>query len=206
MTQPIKAGDKLVMTTRYGFAGLLQNRVVVVDRVTASGIVKVRGLALNQDLSVRGKSRQSQFGPDISFKRCTPEMEASINQESRDKAERQMLADQLSTRRSSVASSNTGGEVMSDQRYKPWGLNQMMAVAAVKHCVTVYGPIVNVCALWVIANWGEFSPETRDCIQYEVAKALEADELRKAGPGSSLDNKRQALVMIWSLWMPKGAV
>jgi hypothetical protein len=94
MTEPIKAGDKLVMTTRYGFAGLLQNSVVV-DRVTASGIVKVRGLALNQDLSVRGQSRQSQFGPDISFNRCTPEMEASINQESRDKAERQMLADHM---------------------------------------------------------------------------------------------------------------
>ncbi len=95
MSEPIKAGDKLVMTTRYGFAGLLQNRVVVVDCVTASGIVKVQGRALNQDLSVRGKSSRSPSGPYISFKRCTPEMEASINQENRDKAERQMLADHM---------------------------------------------------------------------------------------------------------------
>ncbi len=94
MNDPIKAGDKLVMTFP-GFAGLLQNSVVVVDRVTASGIVKFGGLALNQDLSVRGKSSRSRFGPGISFKRCTPEMEASINQENRDKAERQMLADHM---------------------------------------------------------------------------------------------------------------
>jgi hypothetical protein len=94
MAEPIKAGDKLVMTFP-GFAGRLQNEVAVVDRVTASGIVNVRGLALNQDLSVRGKSSRSRFGPGVSFKRCTPEMEASINQENRDKAERQMLADHM---------------------------------------------------------------------------------------------------------------
>ena len=94
---------------------------------------------------------------------------------------------------------------MSDQKSEPWGLNQMMAVAAVKHCVTVYGPTVHVCALWVIANWGEFTPETRDCIRYEVTKAIGVDELHKAGPGSYLDNKLQDLVMIRSLWMRKGA-
>ena len=95
---------------------------------------------------------------------------------------------------------------MSDQKSEPWGPNQMMAVAAVKHCVTVYGPTVHVCALWVIANWGEFTPETRDCIQYEVKRALEADELHRAGPGSGLDNKRKDLEMIRTLWMRKGAV
>jgi hypothetical protein len=89
---------------------------------------------------------------------------------------------------------------------EPWGPNQMMAVAAVKHCVTVYGPTVHVCAQWVIANWGEFTPETRDCIRYEVTKALEADELHRAGPGSGLDNKRIYLEMIRTLWMRKGAV
>ena len=82
----------------------------------------------------------------------------------------------------------------------------MMAVAAVKHCVTVYGPTVHVCALWVIANWNEFTTETRDCIRYEVTRALEADELHRAGPGSGLDNKRKDLEMIRTLWMRKGAV
>jgi hypothetical protein len=95
---------------------------------------------------------------------------------------------------------------MSDQKSEPWGPNQMMAVAAVKHCVTVCGPTVDVCARWVIANWGEFTPETRDCIQYEVKRALEADELHRAGPGSGLDNKRKDLEMIRTLWMRKGAV
>jgi hypothetical protein len=95
---------------------------------------------------------------------------------------------------------------MSDQKSEPWGLNQMMAVAAVKHCVTVYGPTVHACALWVIANWGEFTPETRDCIRYEVTKALEANELHKAGPESGLDYKRRDLEMIRTLWMRKGAV
>jgi hypothetical protein len=94
---------------------------------------------------------------------------------------------------------------MSDQKSEPWGFNQIMAVAAVKHCVTVYGLTVHVCARWVIANWGEFTPETRDWIQYEVTKAIEADELHRAGPGSYLDNKLQDLVMIRSLWMRKGA-
>ena len=95
---------------------------------------------------------------------------------------------------------------MSDQKSEPWGFNQMMAVAAVKHSVTVYGPTVHVCARGVLDNWDEFTPETRDCIRYEVTKALEADELHRAGPGSGLDNKLQDLVMIRSLWMRKGAV
>ena len=93
---------------------------------------------------------------------------------------------------------------MSDQKSEPWGLNQMMAVAAVRHCVTVYGPTVHVCARWVVANWDEFTPETRDCIQYEVVKALEAEELHRAGPRSSLDWKRRDLEMIRTLWMQKG--
>jgi hypothetical protein len=92
---------------------------------------------------------------------------------------------------------------MSDQKSEPWGPNQMMAVAAVKHCVTVYGPTVHVCALWVIANWDEFLPRTRFCIRNEVTIALESDELHRAGPGSDLDDKLQALVMIRSLWMRK---
>jgi cytolysin (calcineurin-like family phosphatase) len=62
-----------------------------------------------------------------------------------------------------------------------------------------------VCARWVVANWGEFTAETRDCIQYEVVKALEAEELHRAGPGSSLDWKRRDLEMIRTLWMRKGA-
>ena len=95
---------------------------------------------------------------------------------------------------------------MSDQRSEPWGLNQMMAVAAVRHCVTIYGPTVNVCARWVVANWHEFTPQTRDCIQYEVGKALEADELHRAGPGSSLDDKRRDLEIIRTLWALKGDV
>ena len=44
------------------------------------------------------------------------------------------------------------------------------------------------------------------CIQYEVKRALEADELHRAGPGSGLDNKRKDLEMIRTLWMRKGAV
>ena len=95
---------------------------------------------------------------------------------------------------------------MSDQKSEPWGFNQIMAVAAVKHSVTVYGPTVHVCARWVLDNWDEFTPETRDCIRYEVTKALEADELHKAGPGSDLDGKRRDLEMIRTLWTRKGAV
>ena len=94
---------------------------------------------------------------------------------------------------------------MSDQKSEPLGPNQMMAVAAVRHCLTVYGPTVDVCASWVIANWGEFTPETQDCIRNEVTKAIGADELHRAGPGSYLDNKLRDLVMIRSLWMRKGA-
>jgi hypothetical protein len=95
---------------------------------------------------------------------------------------------------------------MSDQKNGPWGLDQMMAVAAVRHCLTVYGPMVYWCAQWVRDNWDEFTPHTRLCIRHEVTKALEAEELHRAGPGSGLDNKLQDLVMIRSLWMQKGAV
>ena len=87
---------------------------------------------------------------------------------------------------------------------QPWGFNQMMVVAATRHCVDSYGPIVGRWAQWVVDNWDEFLPHTRLCIQREVTIALGADELHRAGPGSGLDNKLQALVMIRSLWMRKG--
>ncbi len=95
---------------------------------------------------------------------------------------------------------------MSDEKSEPWGLNQVMAVAAVRHCVTVYGPTVHWCARWVLDNWNEFTPHTRLCIQHEVTKALGADELLGAGPGSDLDGKRRDLEMIRTLWMRKRAV
>jgi hypothetical protein len=94
---------------------------------------------------------------------------------------------------------------MSDQKSEPWGLNQMMAVAAVRHCVTVYGATIHVCALWVIANWGEFTPETQDAIKYEVERAMDCSELQGAYRGSVADDKWRDLAMIRTLWMRKGA-
>jgi hypothetical protein len=94
---------------------------------------------------------------------------------------------------------------MSDQKSEAWGPNQMMAVAAVRHCVTVYGPTVHVCAQWVIANWGEFTPETQDAIKYEVERAMDCSELQGAYRGSVADDKWRDLAMIRTLWMRKGA-
>ena len=89
---------------------------------------------------------------------------------------------------------------------QPWGHDQMMAVAAVRHCLQLYGPIVHACARWVLDNWDEFTAHTQLCIQHEVRKALEAEELHRAGPGSGLDAKRRDIEMIRTLWMRKGAV
>jgi hypothetical protein len=89
MSEPIKAGDKLVMTTRYGFDGLLQRKVVVVDRVTPSGIVKIGEFQLNADLSWRG--RKNEFSRDVAFQRCTPEMEIEIARENTERGERNKL-------------------------------------------------------------------------------------------------------------------
>ena len=97
MSEPIKAGDKLVMTTRYGFDGLLQRKVVVVDRVTPSGIVKIGELGsrtfhrfqLNADLSWRG--RKNELSRNVAFQRCTPEMEIEIARENTERGERNKL-------------------------------------------------------------------------------------------------------------------
>jgi hypothetical protein len=94
---------------------------------------------------------------------------------------------------------------MRDQKREPWGLNQMMAVAAVRHCVTVYGPTVHVCARWVIANWDEFTPETQDVIKYEVERAMDCSELQGAYRGSVADDKWRDLAMIRTLWTNRGA-
>lgn len=87
MSEPIKAGDKLVMTTRYGFDGLLQRKIVVVDRVTPSGIVKIGGFQLNADLSWRGRKNECSRA----FQRCTPEMEIEIARENTERGERNKL-------------------------------------------------------------------------------------------------------------------
>lgn len=88
MDQPIKAGDKLAMTTRYGFIGLIRRRVVVVERVTPTGIIKVGGFQLNPDLSLRGREREYSR---VAFERCCDTMEQTIDRENRDKDERIQL-------------------------------------------------------------------------------------------------------------------
>lgn len=91
MAEPIKAGDKLVMTTRYGSDGpCLQREVVVVDKVTTDGIVRIGKLRLSPELIPLGF--RSPMAPDLFFEPWSPEAEEVINQEHCDRAERRARA------------------------------------------------------------------------------------------------------------------
>jgi hypothetical protein len=84
MTEPIKAGDKLVRTVVNTWNRIARRDVMIVDRVTRSGRVKIRfgSFDLNPDLSVRGSG-----GTFLRFERCTPEMEAEVKRENEERAE-----------------------------------------------------------------------------------------------------------------------
>jgi hypothetical protein len=94
MTEPIKAGDKLVMISQYGPRWPCSERnVVVVDKVTTNEIVvigKLGRLRLSPQLIPLGF--RSPMAPDLFFEPWSPEAEEVINQEHRDRAERRARA------------------------------------------------------------------------------------------------------------------
>jgi hypothetical protein len=94
MTEPIRAGDKLVMISRWNPDWpCLERNVVVVDKVTTNEIViigKLGRLRLSPQLVPLGF--RNVMAPDLFFEPWSPEVEETINQEHRDKAERRARA------------------------------------------------------------------------------------------------------------------
>jgi hypothetical protein len=86
MSEPIKAGDKLVRTLTNTWEKMARRDVMIVDRVTRSGRVKIGSFELNSDLSLRGCERTF-----VRFERCTPEVEAEVERENAERAEWQSL-------------------------------------------------------------------------------------------------------------------
>ena len=82
MTEPIKAGDKLVRTLTNTVIKIARRDVMIVDRVTRSGRVKIGPYELNADLSPRGLPSGL-----VRFERCNPELEAEVQRENAERAE-----------------------------------------------------------------------------------------------------------------------
>ena len=86
MSERIKAGDKLVRTITNTMTGIPRRDVLIVDRVTETGRVKVGPHELNADLTPRWLK-----GGSVRFERCTPELEAEVQRENAERAEEQKL-------------------------------------------------------------------------------------------------------------------
>jgi hypothetical protein len=58
----------------------------------------------------------------------------------------------------------------------PWGRADLMATAAFRYCLGRSSYIVGDCVDWLIANWGNFAPATRDLIRRELNEAIREDD------------------------------
>jgi hypothetical protein len=83
MSEPIKAGDKLVRTVVNTWTRIARREVLIVDRVTKTGCVKVGPYELNADLTPRGLHGEVF----VRFERCTHELEAEVQRENAERAE-----------------------------------------------------------------------------------------------------------------------
>ena len=90
MTEPIKAGDKLVRTLVNTWTRIARRDVLIVGRVTKTGRVKVGPFELNANLTLRGL-----HGGFVRFERCTPELESEVQRENAERAERMKLHIQI---------------------------------------------------------------------------------------------------------------
>lgn len=63
---------------------------------------------------------------------------------------------------------------------RPWGFNDMMVVAAFRHCCGRETPIVGVCADWLIEQWQDFSDNAKAAIQRELEEEFKGDDEARA--------------------------
>ncbi len=90
MSERIKAGDKLVRTITNTMTGISRRDVLIVDRVTKAGRVKIGPYELNADLSPRGLPSGL-----VRVERCTAELEAEVQRENAERAEWRKLQMQI---------------------------------------------------------------------------------------------------------------
>jgi hypothetical protein len=82
MSEPIKAGDRVVRTFTNTMNGIPLRDVMIVERLTRTGRVIVGDYELNADLSPRGLPSGL-----VRFERCNPELEAEVQRENAERAE-----------------------------------------------------------------------------------------------------------------------
>jgi len=94
--------------------------------------------------------------------------------------------------------------VMSHRLRGLWGMNGLMAVAAVRYSLGRMTYITNVCADWLITEWHNLPEEARQSIQRDVESAFrEDDEARKRGDHFrplGWDCDRYAWAKVRKLW------
>ena len=88
---------------------------------------------------------------------------------------------------------------------QPWGYQQMMVVAAFRYCCGRRTYIVQECADWLIANWSDFSDNTKAAIKRDLDSEFRLDdEARRTNSEHKplgYDCDRQQWDRVRSLWL-----
>lgn len=61
-----------------------------------------------------------------------------------------------------------------------WGPDQMMVIAAFRYCLGRMTYIVEDCAKWIVANWDQFSDNTKFVIQRDLEEEFRRDDEARA--------------------------
>lgn len=76
---------------------------------------------------------------------------------------------------------------MSESNYRPWGRDDLMAIAAVRYCLGRMTYITGNCADWLVEQWPYIKPSAQNVIKRDVEEAFERDDKARAeGDGLAL--------------------
>ena len=63
-----------------------------------------------------------------------------------------------------------------DNKVRPWGKDDLMVLAAFRHCLGKRMYMVQDCADWLIINWSKFDDAVKDSIKRELEESFLYDD------------------------------
>ena len=88
-----------------------------------------------------------------------------------------------------------------------WGVDDSMAVCAVRYCLGRRTYVVAECCNWLRANWAQFSERGRIAIRQEIERAIKDDDAARARKNDlsvyhplGMDMDRAEWVRVAELW------
>lgn len=90
-----------------------------------------------------------------------------------------------------------------------WGLQDMMALAGMRHCLGRSSYMVDICADWMLANWHHWRVELQALMRSDIDEFFAWDDQARANGDESkplgLDRDRAAWERVRALWTSPGA-